>query len=285
MNKKVAFAFTAIAIMLISSVSSVAGSVSEKQADNAKTIEVPVRIYTLQGVKEIKKELPVNEAKELFSLSNETGEAVKMLVNPHATFREKLRANVIMDSFLSKMKGYGLLGNLTMHQARELITGRYLMKQRNSIEMQKMAMMASLLSQNGWQVNAMCYFNAKGAIFDMFPWKVPLAIGVVLTSMLTMLLWNVYPSALLHLILTVSFYFFVAGWFSLDTIPHTTTIGRWDIDQDYYPSGVVSVYTLGLLGKKNITGGSIDAWTIGFTGVVAPFIAIGFCPFVAMKGQ
>ena len=44
MNKKVAFAFTAIAIMLISSVSSVAGSVSEKQVDNAKTIEVPVYI-------------------------------------------------------------------------------------------------------------------------------------------------------------------------------------------------------------------------------------------------
>ena len=65
MNKKVAFAFTAIAIMLASSVSSVAGSVSEKQADNAKTIEVPVQIYTLQGVKEIKKELPVNEAREL----------------------------------------------------------------------------------------------------------------------------------------------------------------------------------------------------------------------------
>ena len=72
MNKKFSFAFTSIAIMLISSVSSVAGSVSEKQADNAKTIEVPVQIYTLHGVKEIRRELQVNEA----------GEAVKMLVNP-----------------------------------------------------------------------------------------------------------------------------------------------------------------------------------------------------------
>ena len=184
MNKKVAFAFTAIAIMLISSVSSVAGSVSEKQADNAKTIEVPVQIYTLQGVKEIKKELPVNEARELFSLSNETGEAVKMLVNPHATFREKLRANVTIDSFLYKMKGYGLLGNLTMHQARELITGRYLMKQRNSLEMQKMAMMASLLSQNGWEVNAMCYFDASGYIFSAFLWNLPLIIASYLISLI-----------------------------------------------------------------------------------------------------
>jgi len=60
-------AFTAIAVMLLSSVFSVAGSVSEKQADNAKTIEVPVQIYTLHGMKEIKKELPANK----------TGDAVK----------------------------------------------------------------------------------------------------------------------------------------------------------------------------------------------------------------
>ena len=135
-------------------------------------------------MKEIKKELPVNEARELFSLSNETGEAVKMLVNPHSTFREKLRANGIIDSFLYKMKGYGLLGNLTMHQARELITGRYLMKQRNSIEMQKMAMMASLLSQNGWEVNAMCYFDASGYIFSAFLWNLPLIIASYLISLI-----------------------------------------------------------------------------------------------------
>jgi len=41
-----------------------------------------VQIYTLHGVKEIRKELQVNEAREIFSLSNEAGEAVKMLVNP-----------------------------------------------------------------------------------------------------------------------------------------------------------------------------------------------------------
>ena len=277
MNKKVAFAFTAIAIMLASSVSSVAGSVSEKQADNAKTIEVPVQIYTLQGVKEIKKELSVNEARELFSLSNETGEAVKMLVNPHATFREKLRANVIIDSFLSKMKGYGLLGNLTMHQARELITGRYLMKQRNSIEMQKMAMMAKLLENNGWEVNAMCYFDASGYIFSAFLWNLPLIIASYLISLIE----NAVDHLLLYYLLACIDIFLDIIYLSLGTISHPTTIGYWDIAGVY---GSAYVYTLGLLGEKEILGRT-KAITIGFTGIVFGFGAIGFCPFVAMKGQ
>jgi len=49
-NKKVSFAFTAIAIMLASSVSSVGGSVSEKQVDNAKTIEVARSERNKKGV-------------------------------------------------------------------------------------------------------------------------------------------------------------------------------------------------------------------------------------------
>ena len=277
MNKKVAFAFTAIAIMLASSVSSVAGSVSEKQADNAKTIEVPVQIYTLQGVKEIKKELPVNEARELFSLSNETGEAVKMLVNPHSTFREKLRANVIIDSFLYKMKGYGLLGNLTIKEARELITGRYLMKQRNSIEMQKMAMMAKLLENNGWEVNAMCYFDASGYIFSAFLWNLPLIIASYLISLIE----NAVDHLLLYYLLACIDIFLDIIYLSLGTISHPTTIGYWDIAGVY---GSAYVYTLGLLGEKEILGRT-KAITIGFTGIVFGFGAIGFCPFVAMKGQ
>jgi len=44
------------------------------------------------------------------------------------------------------------------------------------------------------------------------------------------------------------------------------------------------VYTLGLLGEKEILGRT-KAITIGFTGIVFGFGAIGFCPFVAMKGQ
>ena len=278
MNKKVAFAFTAIAIMLASSVSSVAGSVSEKQADNAKTIEVPVQIYTLHGVKEIKKELPVNEAKELFSLFNETGEAVKTLLSAHATFGEKLRANVIIDSFLSKMKGYGLLGNLTMHQARELITGKYLQKERNSIEMQKMAMMAKLLENNGWEVNAMCYFDAVGYILGVFPWDIPLIIASYLIDFLQKFLVDY-----------TLLYFLLAGIIvSLDTIylcvgaiPLPTTVGYWEI-VSASAHGDVYIHTLGLLGSKDI-GGWAKAMTIGFTGVAVGFRAIGFSPFVAMK--
>lgn len=286
MSRKIKFAFTSIAILLVASILPVVvgeGGLQMKNSNNPydsleknnKIIEVPVQIYTLHGVKEIKRELPVNEAKELFSLSNETGEAVKTLLSAHATFGEKLRANVIIDSFLYKMKGYGLLGNLTMHQARELITGKYLQKERNSIEMQKMAMVAKLLENNGWEVNAMCYFDASGYTFSAFLWNLPL-IGA---SYLISLIKNTADYPLLHYLLVCMSLFLDIMYLSLGIIPRPTTIGYWDIMGVY---GSAYVYTLGLLGEKEVLGRT-KAITIGFTGIVFGFGAIGFSPFVAMK--
>ena len=116
MNKT--FAFIAITILLLASFIPVAENVVAKEVKEVKTIEVPVKIYTLHGVKEIRKELPINKAKELLDLFNETREAVKLL-NSHATFKEKMEANAIIDSLLYKMKENGLLGNLSIKEARE----------------------------------------------------------------------------------------------------------------------------------------------------------------------
>ncbi|OYT59085.1 hypothetical protein B6U81_06695, partial [Thermoplasmatales archaeon ex4484_30] len=70
---KVSFAFTAIAILLAASILPSVGSENVSPViSNEKTIEVPVKIYTLHGVKEIKKELPVEEVAKLMYMTNET---------------------------------------------------------------------------------------------------------------------------------------------------------------------------------------------------------------------
>ncbi|MCD6222553.1 MAG: hypothetical protein J7K12_02570 [Thermoplasmata archaeon] len=64
MNKTV-FSITAISILLLlASFIPVGNSIATKE-NESKTMEVPVRIYTLHGIKEIRKELPVNEAMKL----------------------------------------------------------------------------------------------------------------------------------------------------------------------------------------------------------------------------
>ena len=121
---KVSFAFASIAILLAASILPSVGSENVSPViSNEKTIEVPVKIYTLHGVKEIRKELPINKAKELLDLFNETRDAMKTLLNPHITPKERVKANEVIDYFLYKMKENGLLGNLSIKEARELITG------------------------------------------------------------------------------------------------------------------------------------------------------------------
>ncbi|RLF45128.1 MAG: hypothetical protein DRN29_07285 [Thermoplasmata archaeon] len=261
---KVSFAFASIAILLAASILPSVGSENVSPViSNEKTIEVPFKIYTLHGVKEIKKELPINKAKELLDLFNETREAVKLL-NSHATFKEKMEANAIIDSLLYKMKENGLLGNLSIKEAKELITGKYFQKEKNNIEARRLAMMANVLSQSGWEVNAMCYFNAWGDVRDFFIWNVPL-------FLLSCLFFE-------NLLILVAI---------LDAIPHPTTVGYWIISRAgiFAPSG--GIYIRGLLGEERIDlegTETIKAITLGFTGInIFLTFAIGFCPFIAMK--
>ena len=259
MNKT--FAFIAIAILLLASFIPFENAIAKEA--NEETIKFPVKIYTLHGVKEIRKELPMNEAKGLLDLFNETRDAVKLL-NSHATFKEKMEANAIIDSLLYKMKENGLLGNLSIKEAKELITGEYFQKEKNNIEARRLAMMANVLSQSGWEVNAMCYFNAWGDVRDFFIWNVPL-------FLLSCLFFE-------NLLILVAI---------LDAIPHPTTVGYWIISRAgiFAPSG--GIYIRGLLGEERIDlegTETIKAITLGFTGInIFLTFAIGFCPFIAMK--
>jgi len=253
MNKT--FVFTAITILLLTSFIPFGNSIATKE-NETKTIEVPVKIYTLRGIKEIRKELPINEAIKLQKMANETGKAISMLFNKNASFMERAKANAIIDSLLYEMKNNGLLGGMSIKEAKELITGKYLQKQKNSIEMQKINAMARLFQQNGWEVNAMCGVFAFGEfIFDIHPWN--------------LILWLLFFS-----IDSIAFLLLVI----LDAIPHPTTIGYWILF--LYPE----LHTIGLLGYKKLVGYELRAITLGFTGVIVLYSdAIGFCPFIAMK--
>jgi len=264
MNKT--FTFITITLLFLSSFIPFGTSIAIKED---KTVKIPVKIYTLHGVKEIKKKLPINEVIKLMHMASETKEAMKILLNEKASFMERVKANAIVDSFLYEMKRNGLLGNMSIKEVKELITGKYLLEERNGIEMQKRNAIARSLQQNGWEVNVMCYFMAFGTIMDIFPWN--------------FFLWWLS----LHnptIISGIAFFLIVL----FDMIPHTTIIGYWSIKR----MGVGTeayVYTLGLLGEKSITTEEsigINVITFGFTGIVIPFfinIAIGFCPLVMIK--
>jgi len=265
MNK--IFAFIAIATLLLTSFIPVAENVVAEESNESKTIEVPVQIYTLHGVKEIRKELPIDEAMKLQKMAYEAKEAMEILFNKNASFMEKIRANAIIDSLLYEMKKNGLLGNLTIKEAKELITGKYFMRNRNSVEIQRFNAIAKFFQQNGWQVNALCgMFGAGG--FGIHPWNY-----ILLLLFLSEL---IIISEIAFLLLVI-----------LDAIPHPTTIGFWSfVPYGFYPQHPW-IETWGLLGYKKLEGYELVAITLGFIGsvIVVPLasIAIGFCPFIAMK--
>jgi len=192
---------------------------------------------------------------------------MEILFNKNASFMEKIRANAIIDSLLYEMKKNGLLGNLTIKEAKELITGKYFMRNRNSVEIQRFNAIAKFFQQNGWQVNALCgMFGAGG--FGIHPWNY-----ILLLLFLSEL---IIISEIAFLLLVI-----------LDAIPHPTTIGFWSfVPYGFYPQHPW-IETWGLLGYKKLEGYELVAITLGFIGsvIVVPLasIAIGFCPFIAMK--
>ena len=122
------------------------------------------------------------------------------------------------------------------------------------------------MNQNGWQVNAMCYFSCGYSVIDLFP-------------------WNFIPAVARSFIWIFSILYL--PFMILDCLLHPTTVGFWIVDSKGIaipPHGFIS--TSGLLGEKNLEfkEGKSIAVTIGFTGVVLlGIIAMGFTLFTAFK--
>ncbi|MCD6448814.1 MAG: hypothetical protein J7L58_07250, partial [Thermoplasmata archaeon] len=250
--------FMAITILLLTSFIPVGNSIATKE-NETKTMEVPVKIYTLQGIKEIRKELPVNEAMKLMHLFNEmfneTRNAIKLSVNPEASFIERAKANALIDSFLYEMRRNGLLGDLSIKEARELITGKYFQKEKNSMEARKIMFISKLLNQNGWQVNALCYLNAGGNIINVHPWNFIPILLINLISNVAFSLVEKHEFIATFLLLTAVISSF--GISLMESIPHLTTVGFWLIAQGGMPYSPPPgwcgwLHTYGLFGKKGM---------------------------------
>ena len=275
MHNKIIFAFIAIAILLLTSLIPLENVTAKKsikyEEELTKTVEVLIQIYTVDGVKEIRKEISSNEFIKLKQMGNETGRAIRTLFNYRtSSFIEKIRANKTIDSFLYELRKNGLLGDMNVKEVKDLITGEYL--QKNSIEMKRIERMAKLLQNNEsdrWKINLMCEVTAIGSLIDISPW----------TLLLLFLLLSFNNTAIERTV----FYL----WLILDMIPHPTTIGYWQIRNTLLLPA--NVETRGLLGRKEIFISKnrfeeISVITIGFTGMIlVPIAAYGFCPFIAMK--
>lgn len=269
MNK--AFAFVAITILLLTSFIPVAENVSAKEAKEIKTIEVPVKIYTLQGIREIRKELPVNEARKLMHMANETKDAIAALLSKNAPFMEKVKANAIIDSFLYELKKNGLLGDISIKEVKELVTGKY------SIKSQKMMLMIKSLKNSGWEVNTICLYQTGGYTYNFHPWNF---------MAMVLLYWAINQGPLPRWLIPLAIFilFCIVG----DYIPHPTTMGFWIIEPGGFYEKEAYLATFGLFGEKTLTTKDrIIAFTFGFTGIVftlpALRSAIGFSSFVAFK--
>ena len=106
---------------------------------------------------------------KLMYMANETGKAIAVLHSKNASFMDRAKANATIDSFLCVLKNNGLLGDMSIKEAKELITGKYFMKQKNSMEMQRLNAIAKFFQQNGWEINAMCLYHR---------WLIPLTIFI-----------------------------------------------------------------------------------------------------------
>ncbi len=261
------FSIAAMVILLLASFIPVGNSMATASATTkAKMIDFPVEIYTMHGVKRIEKKISLDEAMKLKRMGENAGKAIAVLHSKNASFVGRMKANAAIDSFLYELKKNELLGEMSIKEVKELITGKYFMKQ-NSMEMKKLYAMARLFQQGGWEVNAMCGMYGLGGA-GIYPYN--------------LILWLLFLSNLI-IISDIAFLLLVI----LDAIPHPTTIGYWNfVPYGFYPQHP-EIETWGLFGYKKLEGYELRAITLGFTGSVITIpwaaIAIGFCPFIAMK--
>ncbi len=281
MDGKMEFAVATAVILVATSVVPVVGSQQNAKTEGktgqaavagetqCKMVDVPVQIHTLDGVRATTRELPAETAKELYSMLNQTQRAVQTLQMAEASAEEKREAHHIIDTFLHKLKRHDLLGDVSVAKIKSLITGGY-RKAQNDEAARQLTWMAHLFQQNRWRMGATCYFHAWGTVGGLFPYNFPLFIAMNIVGPDRPLIQNVF------LLLSVG----------LGLTPCPTTIGYWRIRRAgmFNPSGGIEVRGLGGGGSIELNGEeSIEAITVGFTGIIGLHNAIGFCPFIAYR--
>ena len=65
---------------------------------------------------------------KLMYMANETGKAIAILHSKNTSFKERMKANAIIDAFSCVLKKQWIAWGMSIKETRELITGKYLMK-------------------------------------------------------------------------------------------------------------------------------------------------------------
>ncbi len=205
--------------------------------------EVEIRIYAPNKITIIKKNLPIDKARELSYAINKTK----------------------IEVLLKILKEENLTGEYSLNELRAFINGNHMKKTHPQIFSKKLS--------GEWIYNAMCHpFKISGDMMDIFPYNAGLwALFVILDK-----LFPSFPllSGIPLLLIMI-----------LGTIPKTTTLGLWIVDQY---RGDPYLYANGIFGETEIEKkeGNLIVVTLGFTGVVTIAwrpSAIGSALFVAAK--
>lgn len=231
--KRILFATLAVTLMVsLSFFPLIEGEIQDKVIKEEITIEV----HTPSGIEKHTKELSIEEIETLSNL---------------------LEKNDV-DEILSHLKKYGVLGEMSIREVKNLIDGTYV-QQLRILDNFKVIENKLTNPENDSLVNAFCIFSTAG-----FTWHISPA--NVLPWLISILLWKT-PYTPLYLISLFSGY-----------LPRINTIGFWKINPTWkYPFAQSStIYTHGLFGLQILNASKdILAITVGFTGIIISLPIMG----------
>ena len=240
-NKKIirnALIIGVIAILLGTTFSPcVSSHLTSKVDESRETVSITCRIFTLNGVKEITKDISANDAKKLSEFEE---------IGGYPMVRE--------------LKQLGLLGGMSVEKAFSLINGDYQKSQYSEY--------FPLITNNSL-VNLLCFVNFTGGLCMMFP-PFPFGAMVHIVEILNFLAslgfppFSVLPLIIIMYLLFLIFipydYFFkFVGLY----IPVKPTLFR-----GYLIGNDIHLKTKGLLGTRETYDNSASVFRMrGFTGI------------------
>lgn len=205
--------------------------------ESRETVPISCRIFTLDGVKEITRELSVEDAEKLSAFGEANG-----------------------FSMVKELKQLGLLGEMSVEKAFSLINGEYQKSQYSEY--------FPLITNNSL-VNLLCFVNFTGGLCMMFP-PFPFGAMVHIVEILNFLAslgfppFSVLPLIIIMYLLFLIFipydYFFkFVGLY----IPVKPTLFR-----GYLIGNDIHLKTKGLLGTRETYDNSASVFRMrGFTGI------------------
>ena len=252
-------------------------------------VEVTCGVSTIDGIREIKKELHIEDVKKLSQLMNESRKAIKNLKNPDALIDEINEANLILDIVISELNKFGMIpATMSLEEVRDLITGAYGQRIFGK-NLENLGIKLPPLNEKiGLKLNMNIASRVQGFGFPVgiYPLSTPFIAFVIIFNTL----WDI--ACELDLPIFCDFFMSLTGFFAsllfyfglrpracipIGIVSLEPLIQGWDPEP-------VLLETGGLLGHWYIEDyDKISLFIIGFVGFYGFLGLFGFTPFILAR--